>query len=235
MSINIPKGKRLFIVSGHYGSGKTEFCVNFAAALSKSGSSGYSKIALCDLDVVNPYFRSREQTEMLNSLGVKVYGGIYGTGSTAEIPEISAAVRTPLEDPDCFTIVDLGGNDSGARILAQFRKYFNDDNTYLAAVINASRPETATVSGAMEHLGLIESALGMEACGLISNTHMLRETTSLDVMRGFELCKELSDISGKEIFCVCYPEALVSEDELKSINVLKMPVGMLMRQTWLDK
>ncbi|MGM9521676.1 MAG: hypothetical protein ACI3VB_04275 [Oscillospiraceae bacterium] len=235
MMINLFHGKRILIVAGHYGSGKTEFAVSLAMALSKNNTSGFPRIAICDLDVVNPYFRSRERAEMLEAAGVKVCGGLYGSGSTAEIPEISPSVRAPLEDSGCFTIVDVGGNDSGARILAQFHKYFTPDITYTAAVINRSRPETSTVAGAVEQLTAIEQALGLNIDGLISNTHMITETTREHVIRGFEFCSELSEKTGKELLCVCYPDKYVSEDSISCINAFKMSVGMYMRQVWLDK
>ncbi len=235
MSISLPLGRRILIVTGHYGSGKTEFAVSLAMALSKNNATGYEKIAVCDLDVVNPYFRSREQSELLESVGIHVYGGIYGKGTTAEIPEISPSVRAPLEDANCFTIIDTGGNDSGARILKQFEKYFSCDQTYLAAVVNASRPETSTLSLAYEQLSSIELALNMKIDGLISNTHMLMETSAEIIQRGYELCKSLSGKMGNDLLCVTYPESLVSIDELTTIPEQKFPLGMYMRQSWLDK
>ena len=235
MSISLPLGRRILIVTGHYGSGKTEFAVSLAMALSKNNITGFEKIAICDLDVVNPYFRSREQFELLESAGIHVYGGIYGKGTTAEIPEISPSVKAPMEDSNCFTIIDAGGNDAGARILKQFEKYFSGNQTYLAAVVNASRPETSTLAGAIEQLSSIEQELNMKIDGLISNTHMLMETSADIIQRGYELCKSISHKMGRDILCVTYPESLISVDELTTIPAQKFPLGMYMRQSWLDK
>ena len=235
MPIFLPKGCRILIVTGHYGSGKTEFAVSLAMALAADNTSGYPRIAVCDLDVVNPYFRSRERSDMLESVGVRVYGGIYGKGTTAEIPELSAAVRAPMEDAGCFTIIDAGGNDSGARILKQFEKYFSHNDTYIAAVVNASRPETSTTEGAIEQLMAIEAELGMDINGLVSNTHMLTETKASDIRRGYKFCQQLAENMSKEFLCVCYPEKLIDLSEISDIRVQKMPLGMYMRQSWLDK
>ncbi len=235
MASVVPQGKRILIVTGHYGSGKTEFAVSLAMSLAKNNTTGFPRLAICDLDVVNPYFRTRERTDDLESSGVKVYGGIYGKGTTAEIPEISPAVKAPMEDPGCFTIIDAGGNDAGARILKQFEKYFQGPDTYIAAVVNTSRPETSTLEGAVLQLKSIEQELCLEIDGIVSNTHMLLETSAEDVIRGFEFCGKLCGDMGKELLCVCYPEKLVSENEISNISSRKMPLGMYMRQSWLDK
>lgn len=235
MRFHIPSDHRIFIVTGHYGSGKTEFALSLAMMLGKHNDTGFSRLAVCDLDIVNPYFRSRERGDMLKDVGVTVYGGLFGTGSTAEIPELDASVRAPLEDSDCFSILDAGGNDSGARVLNQFSKYFTRENRFTAAVINSSRPDTSDVSGALGHIRAIEREIGLPVDGLVSNTHMLTETKPEHILRGYELCKRIRDASNKPLLCCCYPEKLVSESELSGIDVPLMPIGMYMRQSWLDK
>ena len=99
--------RRIMLVTGHYGSGKTEFSVSLAMLLANRGFSPYKRLALVDLDIINPYFRSRERRAVLEAAGVPVYGSAYGHEVTAEIPEVSARIRAPLEDKDCRTIVDL--------------------------------------------------------------------------------------------------------------------------------
>ncbi|MDR0469728.1 MAG: ATP-binding protein [Peptococcaceae bacterium] len=227
--------KRILIVAGHYGSGKTEFSVNLAVYAAQNGSFGYSKTAVVDLDVVNPYFRSRERGDALAELGVKVYGSIYGGSVTAEIPELSAEVRAPLEDRDAFVIVDAGGNEAGARVLGQFRKYFTPAESSLYIVLNASRPETRTVAGAIRHLAAIESELGKKADGLINNTHLLRETTAADILQGRLLCLAVSKEAGIPFVCSCYPAPVLRRDELPPTEEPLMPLDLYMRDSWLDK
>lgn len=231
----IPHQRRILIVTGHYGSGKTEFAVSLAMSISRSNDARQSQVALCDLDVVNPYFRSREQTEMLKKAGISVYGGIFGTGSTAEIPELAADIRAPLENKDCFSIVDAGGDDSGARILNQFSKYFTREARHTVAVINAARPNTSNTDGALAQIQSIEREIGFEVDALVSNTHMLMETTPKDIIKGYELCINIQNKTGKPIFCCCYPEKLISAESLAEISAPLMPLGMYMRQSWLDK
>ena len=230
-----PFKKRILIVAGHYGSGKTEFAVSFALLTARSNERPYPKTALVDLDIANPYFRSRERRDMLEEAGVGVYGSIYKTEITAELPALSATVRSPLEDEDCFVIIDAGGNDSGALVLNQFKKYFTPDQTATVAVINANRPETRDVAGAVSHLTAIESVTGLNLTGIVNNTHLLRETTPETIIKGHELCLAVCAQTGKELWCDCYPQPLVMREKLADVSDYLMPLGLYMRPTWLDR
>jgi len=227
--------KRKTIVTGHYGSGKTEFAVSIAMQAAKASLASYAKTALIDLDIINPYFRSREKRGLLESKGIAVYGSAYDDEVTLELPALGATVRTPLEDTDCRTIIDLGGNDSGALIINQFSKYFSDNDTTVVAVVNANRPETSAAQTALEHIKAIENITGFTISGIINNTHMLHETTVADIIKGHELCSEVCKVSGKELLCNCYPERIINPEELSSLSGNLMPLGLYLRPTWLDK
>lgn len=230
-----PSGKRVLVVTGHYGSGKTEFAVSLALLLASDSSRAFSRIALADLDIVNPYFRSRERKALLERAGVPVYGNAFEGEITAEIPGLSADVLGPLEDKDCMLIVDAGGNDAGARVLHQIRRFLQSPDVALLAVINANRPETRDTARALEHLAAIESELRMSVDGIVNNSHLLMETTVSDIIRGHKLCEDICRKTGKELWCDCYPAPLVSESELTGIGEYLMPLGMYMRESWLDK
>ncbi|MCL2366711.1 MAG: ATP-binding protein [Oscillospiraceae bacterium] len=226
---------RKIIVTGHYGSGKTEFSISLAIKLAAQIKDKHNdKLAIVDLDIVNPYFRSREKRELLERKGICVYGSAYETEITAELPAIGATIRTPLEDKDCRVIIDTGGNDAGALILNQFTKYFTDD-TIMLAVINANRPDTRTKSGALAHIRAIENTTGMQIDGIVNNTHMLHETTAEMVLMGHFLCAEVCDDIGKMLYCDCYPEQIVDPCDLSEIPHNLMPLGRYMRPSWLDK
>jgi hypothetical protein len=230
-----PTGKRILLVTGHYGSGKTEFSVSYAMKLAEAKERVFPRLSVVDLDIVNPYFRSREQMSMLEDAGIKVYGGIYKTEITAELPELAADIRAPLEDKGCRVIVDAGGNDSGAKVLNQFRKYFTPEETAVLAVINASRPDTRDAEGALRHLASIESVTGLRIDGIVNNTHLLRETTAETVAAGHQLCTEICMKTGKVLWCDCYPASIIPETELYDVGEYLMPLGLYMRPTWLDK
>lgn len=227
--------RRVTVVTGHYGSGKTEFSVSLAMLLAKHGFGPYERMGLCDLDIINPYFRSRERKAMLAAAGIPVYGSAYQHDVTAELPELSADVRAPLEDKGCRTIVDLGGNDSGAIVLNQFSNNFSKEETLTLIVINANRPETRDLDGAMAHLQAIERATGLHVDGLVNNTHLLRETDAGCIEKGHRLCERLCAETGRFIWCDCYPAGIVPESEIAGHYEHLMPMGLYMRPGWLDR
>ena len=252
------KLRRIIIITGHYGSGKTEFAVSLAmstgalstdtlsiddistdANLTDSVSfikaNNLTSCALIDLDIVNPYFRSRERRDMLENAGISVYGSVYEKEVTIELPALGASIRAPLEAGSCRVIVDTGGNDAGAMILNQFTKYFTDDETTVLAVINTNRPDTSDAGTALEHITAIEKTTGLTVSGIVNNTHMLRETTVNDITKGHAICTQVCKLTGKPLLCNCYPEGLIDPDELKGLSEYLMPLGLHMRPAWLDK
>ncbi len=227
--------RRLTVVTGHYGSGKTEFCVSLAMRLSELGFGPYRRLGLVDLDIANPYFRSRERRDMLERAGVSVYGSAYIHEITAELPALGADIRAPLEDADCRVIVDVGGNDSGAVVLNQFGKYFSPEDALFLIVVNANRPETRDLEGALEHLRAIEKKTGRAIDGVINNCHLLRETDAACVERGHRLCQALCEATGKLLWCDTYPAAIVPAEAVEGKYEHLLPVGMYMRPSWIDK
>ena len=224
---------RKTIITGHYGSGKTEFAVSLAMILAKEHKKD-DGLALIDLDIINPYFRSREQRDMLQNEGITIYGSAFDTEVTTELPALSASLRAPLESNSCRVIIDVGGNDIGAIVLNQFSKYFLSDTTVLA-VVNINRPDTSDLDSVLEHIASIEFITKLEISCVVNNTHLLRETTADDIKRGYDLCMKVCQETGKSLLCSCYPEGIVSPDELKEIPGILVPLGLYMRPTWLDK
>jgi hypothetical protein len=229
------KMKRITIVTGHYGSGKTEFSLNLALKLACRGK----KTALVDLDIANVYFRSRERQQLLEDNGVEVHSNAYHYDITADLPALSPSIRKPLEDVSYHTIIDVGGDHSGARILNQFSKYFGSNQTEMLCVINANRPETDTVEGALYHILSIQEETGLNADGLVNNTHLLRETKIEDILKGYQLCKSLSDKLKIPVTYNCCVEELCNQLEEKNKeqldNFAVFPMKLYMRPSWLDR
>lgn len=223
--------KRIRIITGHYGSGKSELSVNMVTELKKQ----YDKVAIVDLDIANPYFRSRERQDMMEDMGIEVFHNSFGYDITQDLPALSAAIKKPLENKDYHTIVDAGGDDSGARVLNQFRKYFLTDDCEMIFVINANRPETSTVSGCLHHLDAIQVETGLKVDGIINNTHLLSETSAADIKKGYKLCKEVSELLDIPIIgSYCNEKILnnIKEEELDGIEVT--PIHLFMRPSWLQ-
>jgi len=219
--------KRIRIITGHYGSGKTEFAVNYSVKLAKEGK----EVVLADLDVVNPYFRSREKTKELATLGVKVIGSSI-RGNAADVPAISAEINAPLQNESVEAILDVGGDPVGARALGRYVNYFKQGLYDMFFVINANRPETQTVEKTIEYLREIERISRAKVTGLINNTHLLKDTTAETVLEGQKLVDAVSEATGIPVKYVAILENR-AEDLPKNINGEIFPIELFMREDWM--
>ncbi len=219
---------RIRVIIGHYGSGKTEFAVNYALKLADMGK----KVAIADLDIVNPYFRSREKQVLLESKGVKVIGSSLNKSIGVDLPAVSAGVLTPLQDESYEVILDVGGDSVGARALARYRDYFKAGDYDMFCVLNSYRPGTQNVEDALEHIKDIELTSNTKVTGLINNTHLLRNTTVSDVLEGQKLAEGVSE---KLNIPIKYVSALEKVVRLlpEDIRGDVFPITMHMREDWM--
>ena len=234
---NIAHGPRIIIITGHFGSGKTEVSVSLAYALAAMRDAEHPNIknvALCDLDVENPYFRSRELTETMGEAGIRVYSDPYHGQNGSELQTLDPAILAPVQDPDCHVIMDTGGNNTGAMILNQFRKHFGADYRMLY-IANKNRPGTDTPEKVLAEIEAIQYSTGLVMSGIISNSHFIRETTAQDVLEGAAFANSISEMSGLPLLCSTCSENLVDEVRKADPTLEVFPVGMYMRQTYLDK
>jgi len=222
-------GPRKIAVTGHFGCGKTEFAVSLAHALAKLN---IPNLALADLDVENPYFRSRERMDELEMLGVKVYSDPFKGKNGSELQTLDPAIRAPLENPECRVILDAGGDFTGAMILNQYSKFLAED-TQLLFVLNKNRPGTDTLEKALFQLRSIEKTTSLSVTGIISNSHFIRYTTADDVLEGWDYAMELSRETGIPALCACCMDSLVKDVSGRGFDVF--PIGMHMRESYLDK
>lgn len=215
-------------MTGHYGSGKSEFCVNYALELRKHIDG---KLALSDLDVVNVYFRSREMADYLEEKGVHVISS--STDATSlDLPALSAEIHTPLRNNDYVNVVDLGGDKVGATVMAMYREMFSDDEYELFFVVNANREKTQNAQEVLAYIDEIENASKLKVTGLINNTHMLKATTLEDIQKGQEVCREVSKIRNIPIAYISCISELVSEIP-EDYEGEVIPVNLLLRDDWM--
>lgn len=216
---------RIQIVTGHYGSGKTEYAVNLALALAAAGN----KTALADLDIVNPYFRSFEQTARLTEAGIRVI--VTSCGGVADIPAINPEVLSIFQNDDITGVLDIGGDPIGARVLARFAPQLKRADFDLLFVLNANRPETRDVECAESYLRDIESQCLQQATGIVNNTHLCGETTLEDILKGARLAEELSQKTGLPIVHHAVARPFASQAaELLGDRVF--PMELYMKKPW---
>lgn len=219
--------KRIRFIVGHYGSGKTEFSINYAVKL----ASLDKKVALGDLDVVNTYFRSREKSKFLEGLGIKVIGS--GVAAPAiDLPSIHPGIVAPMQDASYEAIMDVGGDPAGASTLGRYKEYLIEGNYDMFFVLNANRPETQTPEKAMEYLRRIEDTARARVTGIVNNTHMLKDTTIKDLLKGQELALELSERANIPIKYISAIDEVARElpDDLEGEI---FPMIIYMREEWM--
>ena len=177
--------KRITFLTGYYGSGKTEVAVNLAIQKSVN--------LIVDLDVINPYFRSRELHEIIKTHGIQVLSNQLKDGIHADLPYIGGEVFLPFQNSSLRAIYDLGGNDLGAKLLQQFGDYSVNEEIDLLFVLNPFRMETASLSQIKTLITKIEAISQQPVTGIINNTNLLKETTEEDFLEGNQFCKEISE------------------------------------------
>ena len=216
---------RLSIVTGHYGTGKTEFAVNLALALASEGAS----VMMADLDIVNPYFRSRERRELLEDAGIRLICSSQAC-TDADVPAIPAEVLTILENRAVRGVLDIGGDPVGARVLGRFQSQILSEDYQLLFVLNANRPEVHTPEQAVAYLRGIEATTGLTCGGIINNTHLCGETTADEIRKGARLAEEVSQETGIPVVCHTAEERFLSE--LSELREPLFPIRIYMKKPW---
>jgi len=177
--------KRITIISGHYGSGKSEVSVNLAI----NNKIDY----LVDLDIINPYFRSRGLASFLEENNIHLVESTVKGMLGSDLPYVSGEGVVPFVNPDITAIYDLGGTENGARVLIQFLDRVKDISEIdFLCCVNIFRPETANVKGILDTISMYEAETQMRVTGLINNTNLINETEEEDIIRGEEILKEVS-------------------------------------------
>ena len=186
------KFKRLTLLCGHYGSGKTNVAVNFAFDLKKQ----YNSVAIADLDIVNPYFRTKDSAKELESAGIELICSEYA-GTNIDIPAMPQQMYMITDCKDKRFILDIGGDDRGALALGRWRDAILRENDYeMLFVVNRFRPLTADVLSTIEVMREIELASGMPFTAVVNNSNLGEETTVRDVLNSRDYAAEICERTG---------------------------------------
>ncbi len=221
---------QLTIIVGHFGSGKTEFSVNYAMKMQEAGH----KVALADLDIINPYFRTREITDELEAKGIRVISSVLGNKEShpMDLPSLSPELNLLFQTDQYYGIVDVGGNPEGARALGRFSDGIKKTNYNMYMVVNANRPETETVETVLSFMRGIEEKSKLKISGFINNTHLVRDTSPEDILKGDKLVREVSEATNLPVMYTSYIKEMVDMSGYDLAGE-KFPMTMLMRPEWL--
>ena len=199
---------RVTAIIGPYGSGKTELAISLALETkARSGEIGISKIALADLDVLKPYFRSREAADVLAAAGVELIAP-KGALANTDLPILPAELRGSIGRSDARIIMDVGGDPVGARALGSLSDVVGAAGYDLLLVINRNRPFAESFENVMALAEQIMGACQLEITGVVSNTHLMEETTIEDVRGGLDLSRQVATALGVDVRLVMVPEGL---------------------------
>ena len=221
--------RRIRIITGHYGSGKTEFAVNYVKKLRESVDG---RVAIADLDIVNVYFRSREKKEELEEKGIQVIASNLDT-AVADGPAVSGAMTMPVMNKEYQDVVDLGGNDVGTLVLGRIKPLLDHAEADFFMVVNAYRPNTSTPEGIIEQMENLEYAAGLKVTGFINNTNLVRETTAECLLHGDEVLKEVTKRTGVPVKYVSYVKDVMTEEIPEGLSGELFPMEFNMRKTWM--
>ncbi len=217
----------IVIISGNYGSGKTEVAINLAVHRKSQGTD----VRVADLDIVNTYFRTREARSQLAELGIEVVLPPEQY-MQADLPIISRSVSGLIRHPAALTILDVGGNNVGAMVLASLADAFKDARYQMLQVVNPFRPLTQTLDGALKMKAEIEKASRMPINGWIGNANLIDESTTESILFGYAFMQKLSDTTGLPLVFITAPVGLLPELDTEQFSCPILPIKRQLVPPW---
>ena len=207
--------KRITILCGHYGTGKTNVAVNYALTLAAAGEA----VTVADLDIVNPYFRTLDSANDLEAAGVRMICSRFAN-SNVDIPSLPPDLYAITDDKSRRVVIDVGGDDSGAMVLGRLAPAITAEDSYaMWLVVNRYRPLTPDIPSTVEVMREIEAASGLRFTGIVNNSNLGAETTADTVLASAAYAEELSAATGLPLVATTVAEHLHSDLEGK-INPL---------------
>ncbi|MBO4694244.1 MAG: hypothetical protein J5659_07645 [Clostridia bacterium] len=212
------KYKRITVVCGHYGSGKTNVALNMAYEQRQRGED----VSIADLDIVNPYFRTKDSIDELNNRGIGLICSDYA-GTNLDIPALPDEMYAITDNINKNYVLDIGGDDRGALALGRLAPQIIKENDYsMIAVINMYRPLTRDYKSTIEVLREIEYAGGISFTAVINNSNLGVQTTSEDVLASISYAQEVSNNMSIPIIATSVSEKLKNELDGKIDNLFLM-------------
>ncbi|MBR5524724.1 MAG: hypothetical protein IKU51_05625 [Clostridia bacterium] len=200
-------GKRLTILCGHYGTGKTNVAVNLALSMAGQGQP----VTVADLDIVNPYFRTLDSAAAFDAAGIRLICSRFAN-SNVDIPSLPSDLYAITDDKSHRVVIDVGGDDSGAMVLGRLAPAIVAENDYeMLLVINRYRPLTPDIPSTVEVMGEIEAAAGLRFTGIVNNSNLGMETTAADVLASADYAVGVAAAAGLPLVATTVEERLYPE------------------------
>ena len=211
--------KRVLLLCGHYGSGKTNIAVNLAQEIKRE----YPTVTLADLDIVNPYFRSKDSAAELEEAGIRLICSNFAN-SNVDVPALPPDLYALTDDRRMRAIIDVGGDDRGALVLGRLAPAILEENDYeMLMVINRYRPLTRDAVSTLEVMREIEAAsAGIRFTALVNNSNLGVETTAEDVLTSVQYANEVATMSGLPVVMTTADERLKEELKDKISNLFPL-------------
>lgn len=217
----------IVIIVGNYGSGKTEVSINLAVHQKRTGAA----VKIADLDLVNPYFRTREARKPLSELGIEVVVPDEKY-LQADLPILSPAIAGLIRQPSQLTIIDAGGNDVGATVLAALADSLGKKQVQMLQVVNPYRPFTETIENCLKMRDEIERASKIAVNGIIGNANLIDDTSSDDIYNGYDFVKALSEESRLPLYFITAPIELLPELDGSRFSCPLLPIERQLVPPW---
>lgn len=217
--------KRITLFAGHYGSGKTNIAVNYALKLRETGK----RVEIADLDIVNPYYRTKDSEKELMEAGIRVISSEFAN-SNVDFPAMPGEAYSIIDNKDSFAVCDVGGDDRGAYALGRFKDGIMAEDYEMYLVINKYRPLTRDVDSLIEIKEEIEAAAGIPFTAIVNNSNLGRETDAQAVLDSLDYANEASRRLGLPVKLTTVFEPVY--DELKDRIENLMPLILQERNFW---
>ena len=210
--------KRVYILAGHYGSGKTNIAVNLALKIKSDGFD----VNIADLDIVNPYFRTKDSADELKNAGIRLISPTYAN-TNVDLPALPQEVYALVQQRTAKAVLDVGGDDRGAYALGRYAPYILEENDYeMCFVVNFFRPLTQSVAEAIEVMREIELACKIKFTAIINNSNLGSLSDKESIEKTFSLADELSSKTGLPIIYTTVSENLTNQFNREDILPLKL-------------
>jgi len=222
----LAEAKRLTLFAGHYGSGKTNVALNYARALRRARRH----VTVADLDIVNPYFRTKDSAADLAAEGIRLVVSDYAN-SNVDFPALPKEVYGVVASSDDAVVFDIGGDDRGALALGRYVDDIRAGGDYeMLAVVNAARPLTRTVADAVDVLREIEATSHLPFTGIVNNTNVGAETTAEIVLESNDYASGIAAALGVPVRMTCAARPLAAELEGCVANLFPLNLQRLYYQ-----